>query len=82
MRLPGSHRHGVLVGSVTPPQTLDETGSGHTATVQVLLTLLLLHLQSKARAQDALRTLEKHNAKLLTRKTQCQTDYKKNTMPN
>ena len=38
---------------------LDETGSGWDLPVEVLLSLLLLDLQSKARAQDSLRNAHK-----------------------
>lgn len=45
----------MLVRRVAAPQTLDELGGRHAAAVQVLLPLLLLHLQGETRTQDALR---------------------------
>ena len=53
---PGGDRHGVLVGGVAPPEALDQDGGRVAAPDHVLLSLLLLHLERQARAQDALPT--------------------------
>jgi len=52
--LPGCYRHGILIGRVTSPQRLDEYSRRTLAPCQVLLPLLLLYLQSEARAQNSL----------------------------
>ena len=54
MRFPGRQRHGVLVGGVASPQRLDEHSRRTLATRQVLLPLLLLHLQREPGPEDAL----------------------------
>ena len=44
-----------LIDSVTPPEALNERGCGGDLSIEVLLALLLLHFQSEARAEDALK---------------------------
>lgn len=44
-----------LVSGVAPPQALNEHRSCRDLSVEMLLTLLLLHFQSETRAQNSLR---------------------------
>ena len=53
VHLPGCFTAAVLVRSVAPPETLDESCSWNLPTVHVLLPLLLLNLQGEPRAQDS-----------------------------
>jgi len=55
VRFPRGYRLGVDVGRVTSPQRLDKHGRRNASTYQMLLPLLLLHLQSETRSEDALR---------------------------
>lgn len=52
--VPRSHRYGMLVGRIASPHGLDESGRRLATANHVLLPLLLLHLQSKSAAEDAL----------------------------
>ena len=54
MYLPRGRGHGMLVGGVAPPQTLDELGGGLPAPDHVLLALLLLHFERQPGTQNAL----------------------------
>ena len=51
---PGGRAATGRLSSVTPPQTLDQLGSGRDLSVVMLLSLLLLDLQSKSRAENTL----------------------------
>ena len=51
---PGGRAGTGPLSSVTPPQALDQLGRGWDLPVVMLLSLLLLDLQSKSRAEDAL----------------------------
>ena len=53
VHLPGCFTAAVLVRSVAPPETLDESCSWNLPTVHVLLPLLLLNLQGEPRAKDS-----------------------------
>lgn len=44
-----------LVGSVAAPEALDQHGRGRDLAVEVLLALLLLHLERETGPEDALR---------------------------
>lgn len=48
---PRGHGHGVGVGGVTAPQTLDKLSGWHAAPDKVFLALLLLNLQRKTGTQ-------------------------------
>jgi len=44
----------VLISRKAPPKTLNETGGGRNLAIEMLLPLLLLNLQRKARAEYSL----------------------------
>lgn len=54
MYLPGGNGHGHLVRGIAAPQTLDEFSRGLPSPDHVLLSLLLLHLESQPGAQNTL----------------------------
>lgn len=56
---PRGHGHGVGVGGVTAPQTLDKLSGRHAPPDKVLLALLLLNLQCKTGTQYSLEIDEK-----------------------
>lgn len=59
MGFPRGHGHGVGVGGVTAPQTLDKLSGWHAAPDKVFLALLLLNLQRKTGTQYSLKFHEK-----------------------
>lgn len=52
--LPGRVRVEALVGGVAAPEALDQHGRGRDLAVEVLLALLLLHLERETGPEDAL----------------------------
>lgn len=53
--VPGGHAIGRLFRGVTPPEALDQHRRSGDLTIEVLLALLLLHLQSESGTEDTLK---------------------------